>query len=158
MGHAKYRLTLGLLVCLTMACQSPPETPAQVVGAFHAALAQRDLDRAVYFLAPEVRASFAHAGERLAKILELEAEDPLVFFLAGAKAEVANPLLGVETIEIQGDRAEVRVTAGDCRSEKPVACKDETLRLRRVDGRWTIEAEMPPGIKSVAEKAQEEKK
>jgi hypothetical protein len=135
---------------LGTACeQAPPADPVATYRAFYAAVAHKQPDRWVALLTPEARQAFVRVGRRLAAAAEHEG-DPLDFFMQHAsQAVVVQPLRQVEVVERSGDRARLRVVAGECAGEQPVdggGCSVSEVRLLRIDGAWLIAVELPAGL------------
>lgn len=135
------------------ACQpAPPTGPVEVYLAFYRAIAEQDPDLAVGYLVPEARQVFEQIGRRLGQAVG-HLEDPLRFFLRGVRAEVRRPLVDLVLLEQDGDRARIRVQAGACSTEEEQPAGECTLSevaLRRLDGQWRIEVELPEALVEAA--------
>jgi hypothetical protein len=115
------------------------DTPEETYRAFHRALAEEDWDRAVTFLAPEIVERIRDMGARLAKLKGVDI-DPLDYILQNASAKV--PVLrSLKVASRQEGNVVLEISAEPC--DKEGQCTVSRTTVRRHEGRWVLEPEVP---------------
>jgi len=134
---------------MVSACTTVPSTPVQTYSAFYGAVSGKQWDLAVTYLSPGVRETFTKVGQELQSMVGAEG-DPLDFFLQGIRARLQTPLLKVEEIQRDSEKAKLKIIAGNCEQDAPKAgCFQSEVAMVFVSGKWYVDPKLPSmGVES----------